>query len=182
MQNRTHRGIRIAIYMIVTLLLVGFDQFTKALAVNKLKNQADFSVLKGVLSFSYLENDGMAWGMLGGKRVVFIVMTTVLLALIGIVIYRLEYVKTAENKKVMTALEIDLFVLIAGALGNFIDRIRMGYVVDFIRTDFITFPVFNVADCYVTVSMVILIILVLFFVKEEELDKLLSLRKKASGE
>lgn len=182
MQSKGHRCVRIVIYLVVTILLIGLDQYTKYLAVEKLKNQDDFSVIKNILSFSYVENDGAAWGMFGGKTVMFIVLTLVMLLVISVVIYRLEMVKTAENRIVMTILEIDLFVLIAGAIGNFIDRIRMGYVVDFIKTDFISFPVFNVADCYVTVSMIILIILILFFVKEEELDVILSLRKKASGE
>lgn len=71
--------------------------------------------------------------------------------------------------------------MIAGAFGNLADRIKNGYVVDFIKTDFIDFPVFNVADCYVTISMVLLIIIVLFFIKEDDLNQIFSFKKLEKG-
>jgi len=75
-------------------------------------------------------------------------------------------------------LQLDMAVLLAGAVGNLADRLINGYVVDFIKTDFINFPVFNVADCYVTLSMIILIIFLLFFMKEDELDNIFYLKRK----
>ncbi len=182
MQNNKNRFLPFIIHIIITGVLVWVDQFTKFMAVDRLKNKEEISVIPKILSFSYVENDGAAWGIFGGKRAMFVILTIVMFLIICFVIYRLNIVRNEENKRVLGMMEIDLYVLIAGAVGNFIDRIKVGYVVDFIKTDFISFPVFNVADCYVTVSMIVLIILILFFVKEEDLDVILSFRKNVSRE
>ena len=76
-----------------------------------------------------------------------------------------------QNKK-YTALNYIIVFLIAGAIGNYIDRIANNYVVDFIYFSLINFPVFNVADCYVTVSVILLFILILFYYKDDDLEEI----------
>ncbi|MBQ3665531.1 MAG: signal peptidase II [Lachnospiraceae bacterium] len=78
--------------------------------------------------------------------------------------------------KKYTILQIICAFLISGSVGNMVDRIRLGYVIDFIKFDFIDFPIFNIADCYVTVSVFILLIMILFFISEDELQ-LIKIRK-----
>ena len=111
--------------------------------------------------FSYLRNSGAAWGMLSGKINLFLVFTVIVMLIVTYVIINLP-----ATRKYMPLL-ITCTLLVSGAVGNFIDRVRFGYVRDFIYFKLINFPVFNVADCYVTVSVALLIILILFVYKED---------------
>lgn len=174
---------KIILYVLFVLVLLGIDQYTKWLAVVHLKGGEDFILIKNILSFSYLENTGAAWGVLSGKTILFVVVTCILAVLIVAVMCRLESMIIKEGgRKIYTVIQVDMAVLIAGAFGNLVDRAANGYVVDFIKTDFINFPVFNVADCYVTISMLLLIILLLCFVKEDELDRMFFFKKNKKGE
>lgn len=155
---------KIAVYLqliLFSVILTVFDQWTKCLAVKHLQNQSDISLIKGVLSFHYLENRGAAFGVFQNQQGVFFILTVLILAFILYALWKMPV-----NRKYVP-LRILCFFLTAGALGNFIDRIRLKYVVDFIYFSLIDFPVFNVADIYVTVSMVVLLLLVLFYYKEE---------------
>ena len=146
------------------LILIGFDQFTKSLAVERLKNQDYFSIIDDVLQFRYLENKGAAFGMLQDKKIFFVVIGVLILVVIAVFL-----VKIPINKK-YRALRVCLVLLSAGAVGNMIDRVVYGYVIDFIYVVYINFPIFNAADCYVTVSTILLAILILFVYKEDDLD------------
>jgi len=161
-------------YVFLIFLLFGIDQYTKHLAVIHLKEGKDIVLIKNILSFSYLENSGAAWGVLSGKITLFAVFTCILIMLIVLVMFRLGHMAGIKYH----ILQLDMAVLLAGAAGNLTDRLRNGYVVDFIKTDFINFPVFNIADCYVTLSMIVLIIFLLFFMKEDELDKIFYVKRK----
>ena len=179
MSNNHKRNLIFLYDAVLILILLVLDQFTKYLAVTHLKDQDDYIFLPGFIRFSYLENDGAAWGMLSGQIVWFIIVTVVLLAGVFFLMVRLNAMrKKNSERKIFLFLQTDLAILIAGALGNLIDRVHNGYVIDFIKTDFIDFPVFNVADCYVTVSCILLFIFFLFGIKEEELDELLKIKKK----
>ena len=162
------------IYAVLIFILFGIDQYTKRLAVIHLKDGKDFVLIKNILSFSYLENTGAAWGVLSGKITLFAAFTCILIVLIILIILRLERMAGVKYRM----LQLDMAGLLAGAVGNLADRLINGYVVDFIKIDFINFPVFNVADCYVTLSMIILIIFLLFFMKEDELDNIFYLKRK----
>ena len=153
-----------SIALIITLVLL--DQFTKIAAIKNLMNQDDFVLIPGVLQLHYLENTGAAFSILEGKQIIFAIITPILLiALLYILI------KMPQNKK-YTALNYIIVFLIAGAIGNYIDRIANNYVVDFIYFSLINFPVFNVADCYVTVSVILLFILILFYYKDDDLEEI----------
>lgn len=144
--------------------LVALDQYTKYLAVIHLKDKPAFIIFNGVLELNYLENKGAAFGMLQNQKAFFIFVAVVILSVIGYVL-----IKTPDNKK-YRILHLILSLIAAGAIGNMIDRIRLNYVVDFIYFVLINFPIFNVADMYVTISTVVLVILLLFVYKEEDLN------------
>ncbi len=144
--------------------LVALDQYTKHLAVLHLKDKPAYIIINGVLELNYLENKGAAFGMLQNQKAFFIFVAVVILSVIGYVLF-----KTPDNKK-YRILHILLSLIAAGAIGNMIDRIRLNYVVDFIYFVLINFPIFNVADMYVTVSTALLVILLLFVYKENDLS------------
>ena len=162
--------------IIFFVLLVILDQLTKKWAVLFLKGQDPVILIKNVFQLYYLENHGAAFGILEGKSAVFICITMIILALIIYLYARIPF------KRKYRILRIFMVLIAAGAVGNFIDRISQHYVVDFFYFNLINFPVFNVADIYVTLSAVFLVILLLFKYKEEDLNVLVnSLKKSRKG-
>ncbi|MBR1623810.1 MAG: signal peptidase II [Pseudobutyrivibrio sp.] len=158
------------------ILLVALDQWTKLLAIKHLMNKGDFIIIPNVLQLHYLENTGAAFSLLEGQQILFAIITPILLIALIILL-----IKMPQNKK-FSALNYIIVFLIAGAIGNYIDRILNNYVVDFIYFSLINFPVFNVADCYVTVSVILLFILILFYYKDEDFEEIKqSLRFKNNG-
>jgi len=145
------------------LLLTLIDQYTKLLAIQRLKGQPPYIIIQDVFQLTYVENRGAAFGLLQGQRTFFLI--TGMLVLLAII---LLYVVTVDRDQYRPLRICSLFVA-AGAIGNTIDRVRNGFVVDFFYFELINFPVFNVADIYITVSMIMLSILILFKYKEEDL-------------
>lgn len=166
-------------FILVIAVLVLADQFTKILAVDYLKNKSVVSIIKDVLLLRYLENPGAAWGILGGKTSIFTIFTFAVLILMTVLLIRIECVNSRlENRRAAFLFQIFLIILSAGAIGNLIDRIRLGYVIDFIYFKVIDFPTFNVADCYVTVSTAIILILLLFKISENDWNTILTRKEK----
>ena len=108
------------------VLLVSIDQYTKYIAVQKLKNQPAFNIINGVLEFNYLENRGAAFGMLQNQKFFFVFVAIIFLCVIAYVL-----VKVPLQKK-YNRIHILLVMIAGGAIGNLIDRLRLDYVVDFI--------------------------------------------------
>ncbi|MBD5471720.1 MAG: signal peptidase II [Lachnospiraceae bacterium] len=150
--------------LLLLALLVAIDQYTKFIAVQRLKNQPAFNIINGVLEFNYLENRGAAFGMLQNQKVFFVFVAVIFLCVIAYVL-----VKAPLEKKYLK-LHILLVMIAGGAIGNLIDRLRFDYVVDFIYIVLINFPIFNVADMYVTFSTALLVIQVLFIYKENDFN------------
>lgn len=157
---------------ILLILLVAADQFTKYIAVIKLKNGQAFSIINGVLEFNYLENRGAAFGMLQNQKMFFVFVAIIFLSVIVYVLCKVP------NDKKYNSLHILLIMISGGAIGNLIDRLRLDYVVDFIYIVLINFPIFNVADMYVTFATAILIIQVLFVYKDNDFNFLSFNQKK----
>lgn len=149
-------------FIICTGVLTLLDQLTKTAAVNKLKGQKPFVIIEGVFEFYYLENTGTVWGMFEGGRYIFLALTVIILAALCFFVLKMPL-----TKKYMP-LHIVLVLITSGALGNFIDRLVLGYVRDFIYFKLINFPVFNVADIYVTISIFALLVMILFVYEEED--------------
>lgn len=146
------------------VILVIADQLTKHLAVVRLKNQAAYNLINGILEFNYLENRGAAFGVLQNQKYFFVF---VALIFIGVIVFIL--IKVPTQKKYYS-LNILLVMIAAGAVGNMIDRVRYDYVVDFIYLVCIQFPIFNVADIYVTTATVILVFQILFVYKTNDFN------------
>lgn len=151
------------IFSVIAVIAVVLDVITKYFAIN-LFSVSEFELIKNVLYFTYLENRGAAFGILQNQRWFFIAVTAiVLLCIIIWILY-----KKPESKLLL----LSLGMLAGGGVGNFIDRIRFSYVVDFIDVRIINYPVFNVADCFVVIGAVLMIIYILFFEgKKYERDK-----------
>lgn len=154
-----------------TVLLISLDQITKWAASVYLKGNHSFPLIKGVFELYYLENRGSAFGLMQGKRFFFIVIAVIVLIILPYIYYQIPI----SSRFVL--LRLDAVLFLAGAIGNAIDRVVRGYVVDFLYFSLIDFPVFNVADIYVTVSAFTLFFLMLFYYKEEDLDQIHLIRK-----
>lgn len=148
----------------IVLVLLFLDQLTKYLAIQRLKGRPPMVLIEGVLEFQYLENTGSAFSLFQGKKAFILIMGIVFLAVILFFLYKLPARKKFRITHILVA------VLIAGALGNIIDRIRFDFVVDFISFVLIHFPVFNVADCFIVVSAICMFLLFMFVYKEEDLE------------
>ncbi len=143
--------------------LIALDQYTKQWAKVYLKDKPAYNLINGILELNYLENQGAAFGMLPNQKVFFIFVATVILFVAGYVL-----LKVPDQKK-YTILHFLFSLIVAGSIGNMIDRVRYDYVVDFIYFVRINFPIFNVADIYATVSAIVLLFLLLFYYKEGDL-------------
>lgn len=161
--------------------LVIFDQITKYIAKAHIKGEKSYTIIKNIISFKYLDggNSGAAWGILSGGIILFIIFTIFAVAIISKFIYNIYKVYNTNYSLNPTAkaLNILMIVLVAGAIGNLIDRIVNGYVIDFISFDFIKFPIFNVADCYITVSCILLFIICIFKVDNKTFNSVFTLKK-----
>ena len=176
------------------VMLVVLDQLTKFLAVIKLKNSIPFVLIDGVFELKYLENQSAAFGFdivslfqrifkikyfienpdafLRTKMIFFVVVTIAVVVLLVILYKRIPSTKRFFWMNIM------LIFFIAGAIGNLIDRIVNNYVVDFFYFKLINFPIFNVADIYVTVAAFAFIVLGIFYYKEEDFDIIFPKRDK----
>ncbi len=151
--------------IIIVALLVLLDQGTKLLTVLKLKGNPPFTILKGIFELTYVENTGVAFGVFANKEYGPILLSLFTCAIFLLILY--FHYKLPLTKKYDTIRFVLLF-LIAGALGNLIDRIRLGYVIDMLHFYWFEFPVFNLADTYVVVSSIVLILLVMTKYKDFE--------------
>jgi signal peptidase II len=155
------------LWIILLVLIIFADQLSKWLVVALLQGKESFYVIPGVLRFTYVENDGAAFGMLDDHRWVFLVLSTVMI--IALIFYIVKY--KPSSKWVMTS----LILIVGGGIGNMIDRLLLGYVIDFI--DFCAFPqlwrwVFNIADSAVCVGTFMLSLwLIIDTVKEYKREK-----------
>ena len=152
--------------------LIFFDQYTKHWAVVFLKDKPAYNLINGILELNYLENQGAAFGVLPNQKIFFVFVAIVILSAVGYVLLKLP-----DHKK-YTILHFLFSLIVAGSIGNMIDRVRYDYVVDFIYIVLINFPIFNVADMYVTISTALLIIQVLFVYKENDFNFLSFKQKK----
>lgn len=168
---------------VFAVLIIAADQFTKYLTVCNLAPSSSTAfiekvcagynlnpemyadlprkteVIPGVLSFSHIHNDGGAWGMFDGAIWLFVVIFAAFAV----------FIVWEFSKKRMSFTTFERFCMVAifaGGLGNIIDRLRLGFVIDMLQTEFINFPVFNVADCFITCGCILLILHLVFFNKE----------------
>ena len=147
--------------LIGAVLLIALDQWTKYMVLLHVKPIDSIPLIPGILSFTYHENRGAVWGIMQGQIPVLIVTTVIILTVVLWI-----YSRIPDTKKYRW-LHFIAVLVIAGAIGNFIDRLFRHYVVDFIYFELIDFPIFNVADMYVVIAAFLLIFVSVFIYKED---------------
>ena len=145
-------------YAIITAAIIAADQLVKAWAKTSLMDTGTIPVIRDVFHLTYAENRGAAFSMLEGQRWFFIILTSVMLVVIAMAFFK-EFFKGVWGKTT-------LVFIFAGAVGNFIDRVWLGFVVDMFDFRLIDFPIFNVADIFLTVGAIMGIIYILFIDKD----------------
>ena len=150
--------------IIAVVVLILLDQGTKLWALASLKPIHNMTLAEGFMDLTFVENRGVAFGMFSGQRW-FILLLTGIIA-VGLIWF---YVMMPKKKEYFP-LRVSLVLVLSGAIGNIIDRLFRGYVVDFFEFTFFEWPVFNVADIYVVVGVTLLALMILFVVKDEDLD------------
>ena len=156
------KGYNIQIWSTFIILIIAIDQFTKLLIVKSLEVGDSIKVISNAIYITSHRNQGAAWGILQGKMWLFYIVTVVVLVILFMFFKNEGYGQPV--------IQLGLSLLIAGSIGNFIDRLFRGEVVDFIDTYIFSynFPIFNVADAALTIGVIVLIIVILFEGKEEK--------------
>ena len=149
----------IALYCVIVALVVAIDQITKYFVVQNVKPQGSVGFVPHVLDFVYSENRGVAFGLFQDATWLFIVLTSIVIVVFSFLL--IKNYKTSKLFSVASAL------IIGGGIGNLIDRIRLGYVVDFLQLSFFR-PICNLADYAITFGTVLLIVYLLFFYKPKK--------------
>lgn len=156
----------------LVVISVIFDQWTKIAVLKHLKGKEPFIIWKGVFKLQYLENQGAAFGIFQNKQFLFIICA------VFIVCASVWFYSKVPMTRRFLPLRLCTIFICAGGIGNLIDRLTHQFVVDFFYFEWIDFPIFNVADIYVTVSAFVLVFLVLFYYKEEEFEEVFQYRDR----
>ncbi len=180
--------------IVSVLAIIVFDQWTKLLTLKHffINGEQDISIINKVLRICFVQNEGMAWGLFQNKQIVFIVITPLVIAGLIYIYYKMPF----EKKYI--AMRVCVIFLMGGAIGNLIDRIDLidrvsllegafrtgnifhGYVVDMIYAEIINFPVFNIADSFITIGFALLLVLIIFVYKEKDFDVIFPGKKTSS--
>ena len=145
-------------YILTIIALIVIDQISKYLALNNLANIGSIPIIENIFHLTYVENRGAAFGMFQNNQIVFIIVAVVA-SIVG-----LYYIC---KKKLNLLGNISIVLIISGAIGNLIDRVRLGFVVDYFDFRFIWDYVFNVADIFVVVGTILLCIYIIVFEKDK---------------
>ena len=155
----------------ICIAAIVFDQLTKVQIRATLPVSSSYDVIPSVLQILHHENPGASWGMMKGQTTLFLIIAVVVVIALSL------FVRRIPQEKKYLPLNIAASLILAGAIGNTIDRAVKKTVTDFIYVSCINFPIFNVADIYIVVATIGLAILILFVYKEEDL-RFMELRKK----
>ena len=142
------------IHIIYTVLFVLIDRLTKYLAVKYLMPIGSAVVLDGIFNLTYVENTGIAFGMLKGMNYIIVPLSIVIVAVCTYLL-----VKTVKSGKKIMPLALNF--IISGAVGNIIDKLSYGFVVDFLEFAFIDFPVFNISDILINLGVIAIVMIIL---------------------
>lgn len=150
----------LAVYGALTLLVVLLDYITKRIVSGSMVLYQSIPVIKGVFNITYVKNTGASFGMMAGARWFFVAVTVILIA--AVIYY------AVKNKITDKLFLVSASFVVGGGIGNLIDRIATGAVVDFFDFCLINFAIFNVADCFVVVGVILMAI---YYIKEEKTKK-----------
>lgn len=147
------------LYLVISLLVVVADQWLKNYIVTNFKIGDEKTIIPGIISFTYLQNDGAAWNIFSGQMILFYLIS---IAAIVVVVY---YLFNPKYKNWL--FDTGLALVLGGIVGNFIDRLHLKYVIDMLQLDFVQFNIFNIADSAITVGIV-LVFIYLIFISEKD--------------
>lgn len=147
--------------IILGIFIVAIDRITKLLLINK-----EITIIPNFLNFIYTENRGIAFGIASNNTILIVLLNVIILAIM------IKFLKDKFSKTNYIII-LSLIMILAGGVGNLIDRIAMGYVIDFIDVNILNFPVFNVADISITLGVIMIMIILVrsLFEKEDNIDK-----------
>lgn len=161
---------------IIAIFAIIADQVTKYIVVRNMPNENDsIPFIDGFMRFQRVHNTGGGWSILDDGGWERIVLLGISLIAMGLIVYVL-----VKFYKRHVLLNVALAMVLGGAVGNMIDRFRLKYVVDFLYTEFIDFPTFNIADCFITVGAVLLCVYVIFF--DAKVEKRIKAEQNAACE
>lgn len=149
--------------LITVILLLGIDQIIKYYVDLYLKDSSPVVIIRNVLQLNYLENDGAMMGFMGGKTEIMTVLAVICVIIMLVVIF-----------SGLIRDPVDYWcclLIISGGLGNIIDRVYRGYVIDYIEALFVDFYIFNFADCLITVSSFLLIFYQIYLIYKDSKNK-----------
>lgn len=152
--------------LLIILIIVGLDQFTKVWALNNLKGRDSIVIIDDFLEFTYVENRGAAFGILQNSTLALTIVSFIVSLFIAYYLFKYKNVFTKS-------INLALILILSGAIGNLIDRWFRTYVIDFISVKFwgyYDFPVFNIADIAVTCGAILLMIIIIFTNKLDEIE------------
>ena len=147
------------LYLVISLLVVIADQGLKNYIVTNFKIGDEHTVIPGILSFTYLQNDGAAWNIFSGQMILFYLIS---IAAIAVVVY---YLFNPKYKNWL--FDTGLALVLGGIIGNFIDRLHLKSVIDMLQLDFVQFNIFNIADSAITVGIVLVFIYLIFMSEKD---------------
>ncbi|MFD1412063.1 signal peptidase II [Lapidilactobacillus gannanensis] len=148
--------------LVFGILVIGADQWLKSWISSSLAIQQQVTLVPGWLSLTNIRNTGAAWSSFEGQTWFFYLITIIALAIV------IPLLIKAYRQKTSVTFYTGLVLIIAGTIGNFIDRASQGYVVDMFQLDFVNFPIFNIADMALTVGVILLFIYVIFLDKDTD--------------
>lgn len=147
------------LYLLISLVIVISDQLLKSYIVTHLAVGQTQALIPGILSLTYLKNNGAAWNVLSGQMLFFYLLSIIA---IGFCLY---FLFSRKFRKPLFS--IGLSILLGGIIGNLLDRLHLKYVIDMLQLDFVNFNIFNIADSAITVGVIIIFIYLLFFDSKE---------------
>lgn len=147
---------KILLYVFVIAILIFFDQSSKALIVSNLDLREKLEIIPAFFTLTYVRNTGMGFSLLEGALNLFFLITPIAILVLSYLLYK--------DRNAKWYVQSSYLLMIGGAFGNFIDRLRLGYVVDFLSFNFFGyhFPIFNLADSFLTVGVFLFLIVYLF--------------------
>lgn len=158
MKNKNKKNLSL---IMLGISIVIIDRITKLLLINK-----EITIIPNFLNFTYTKNSGVAFGIASNNTILIVLMNVIILAII------IKFLKEKFSKTNYIII-LSLIMILAGGIGNLIDRIAMGYVIDFIDVNILDFPTFNVADISITVGVIMIMIILIksLFEKENNIEK-----------
>ncbi|WP_125588895.1 signal peptidase II [Companilactobacillus jidongensis] len=151
------------VYVALFIALIIGDQALKYYVVANIPTMSFHEFIPGILSLTHITNTGAAWSMLEGKMIFFYIVT-----IVAVIVLLYLFIKSDKKDYIY---RFSLLFLLAGTVGNAIDRFTRHFVVDMFSFDFINFPIFNLADTYITIGVILIIVSLIFMTEGEKNSK-----------